>query len=72
MNQPLTPHQRPLRLGLKHGQSVRIGDVVVRVSLDAARSQGRRATLVIDNPSAVPVTLLEQGQSSGPLAPQEE
>lgn len=49
---------RPLRLGIKHGETLQIGDVTVIVSLDAARHHGRRATLVIENPAQVPVKLL--------------
>lgn len=43
--------RKPVRLGIKHGEAVRIGEVMIRLSLDAKRGQGRRATLVIDNPT---------------------
>ena len=59
MNTTSIAKPRPLRLGIKHGEAIQIGDVIVRISLDAARCQGRRATLVIDNPSGVRVTLME-------------
>lgn len=64
---------RPLRLGIKHGETLQIGDVTVSVSLDAARLHGRRATLVIENPAQVPVKLLRRRheEHTRPMAPAE-